>query len=54
MAEKMQTVIQIENGGGGVVVVYAELLAVVYFVFASCTTDKTQVRYLLKYLNTTY
>lgn len=40
MAETMRIVIQIYNShGGGDVLVFAELLAVVLFVFASCTTD---------------
>ena len=39
MAEIMQIVIQIYNCDG--VVVYAQLLAVVHFVFAFCRTDNT-------------
>jgi len=48
MADRMEIVIQIQNGGGGVVV-YAELLAVVYLYlhFAQQTKHRSAT-----YLNT--
>lgn len=49
MAERMQTVIQIQNGGG-VVIVYAELLAVyLYLHLAELTKHRSA-----NYINTTY
>lgn len=49
MAERMQTVIQIQNGGG-VVVVYAELLAVYLYLHLAERTKHGSANYL----NTTY
>lgn len=48
--------IQIQNGGAAAVVVtFAELLAVVYsYLHLLYKRTKHKVRYLLKYLNTTY